>query len=98
MEEKTKKFTYEQLQKIAGDLSQQNQLLTQRLQQMQVALENRDFDYTSFFVSMLFKVMEHPEMYSQEFVAWAATQIEDILTSFSKAKDPVEEEKKDETE
>ena len=82
--QKQEKLSYEQLQKLAGDLGQQNQQLVQRLQQMQQVLENRDFDYTSFFVSMLFKVMDHPEMYSDNFVAWASGHIESILTSFAK--------------
>lgn len=100
MEEKKKqeKLSYDQLQKTAGDLYQQNQLLLQRLNQMQQALESKDFDYTSFFVSMLFKVMEHPEMYRDEFVKWASEQIESALTAFSKAAEPVTEDKVNETE
>lgn len=89
--QKQEKLSYEQLQKLAGDLSQQNQLLSMRIQKMEEALQNRDFDYTSFFVSMLFKVMEHPEMYSDEFVSWTAKHIEDTLTAFAKASEPTED-------
>lgn len=102
MEGKTKqpqKLTYEQLQKVAGDLHQQNQQLIQQIQQMQSALEDRSFNYTSFFLSMLFKVMEHPEMYSDNFVSWASGKIEEALMEFDKAAQaPVEEPKKDEAE
>lgn len=100
MEEKKKqeKLSYEQLQKTAGDLYQQNQQLVHQLNQMQEALENRNFDYTSFFISMLFKVMEHPEMYSDTFVQWASSQIETTLTAFAKASEPAPEEKKNEAE
>lgn len=100
MEEKKKqeKLSYEQLQKTAGELYQQNQQLVQRLQQMQAALENRDFDYTSFFVSMLFKVMDHPEMYSDTFVQWASSKIEETLTAFDKAAEQVAEGKANEAE
>lgn len=97
MEEKKeqKKLTYEELEKVAGDLSQQNQKMYQRIRQLQEALENRNFDYTSFFLSMLFKVMEHPEMYKGDFVDWCAENIQSSLTAFAEASQP-EEEKKDE--
>ena len=93
MEEKKKnqeKLTYEQLAQYAGELGQQNQQLIKRIQQMQVALEDRDFNYTSFYLSMLFKVMEHPEMYTDKFVEWASKEIETALKSFSEAKEEVE--------
>ena len=82
---KQEKLSYEDLQKVAGDLSQQNQKMYQRIMEMQRALESRDFDYTSFFLSMLFKVMEHPEMYRDDFVSWASKKIEDALMTFDKA-------------
>ncbi len=99
MEEKTKnpqKLSYEKLQQIAGELHQQNQQLVQRMQQMEAALEDRSFNYTSFFLSMLFKVMEHPEMYSDNFVSWASGKIETALMDFDKASE--EEPVKNETE
>ena len=94
MENKTKlkiapkpqgKLTYEQLNKIAADLSAQNQQLVERVKQLSSALEHRDFDYTSFFLSMLFKVLEHPDMYKDAFVKWCSENIEAALTSFAKA-------------
>lgn len=99
--EKQEKLSYEQLQQIAGELSQQNQKMLAQIRQMQEALSNRDFDYTSFFLSMLFKVMEHPEMYSDNFVSWASGRIEGALMSFDKAITPAqekEEKKADESE
>lgn len=99
MEEKNKKLTYEELSKAASDLHVQYQKLVVEYQKAMQALNNRDFDYTSFFLSMLFKVMEHPEMYSEEFVAWTSKHIEDALYSFEKAMNPEQsEEKTDETE
>ena len=100
MEEKTKqsqKLTYEQLQKVAGDLHQQNQQLVHQMQQMQSALEDRSFNYTSFFLSMLFRVMEHPEMYTDKFVSWASGKIEEVLVDFANTGEP-EQESKDEAE
>ena len=91
-QEKPKKLTYEQLNNVASDmhlkyqkLSAQYQQLSDQYQRAVEALNNRDFDYTSFFVSMLFKVMEHPEMYEEDFVKWTSKRIEDALYSFDKA-------------
>ena len=102
MEEKNKKagqqekLSYEELKQKFGDLFGQYQKLSAEYQRAVQALNNRDFDYTSFFLSMLFKVMEHPEMYSDEFVNWSSKHIEDALYSFEKAMMP--EEKTDEAE
>ena len=81
--EKNQKLSYEELSKAASDLHMQYQKLFAEYQKAMEALRNRDFDYTSFFLSALFRVMEHPEMYKEEFVQWAATNIENALTTFS---------------
>ena len=48
---------------------------------------------------MLFKVMEHPEMYNDKFVEWTIKHIEDALYSFDKAMNQAQpEEKPDEAE
>lgn len=83
MEEKTnKKLSYEELSKAASDLHVQYQKLVAEYQKAMEALRNRDFDYTSFFLQMLFKVMDHPEMYKDTFVEWCAGNIEGALMSF----------------
>lgn len=87
MEEKKvkeqKKLSYEELNQAASELWQANQKLTQQIQKMQKALENRDFDYSSFFLSMLFKVTEHIDLYSDEFKKWTIENIQAALTSFA---------------
>lgn len=105
MEEKNKnqqpkKLSYEELSKAASELHVQYQKLVAEYQKAMEALQNRDFDYTSFFLQMLFKVMEHPEMYTDEFVKWASTNIEAALMSFAdNFKSPEKpEEKKDEAQ
>lgn len=103
MEEKkkpgqTEKLTYDELKQRFGDLFGQYQKLSAEYQRAMEALNARDFDYTSFFLSMLFKVMEHPEMYTDTFVTWAGKKIEDALYSFDKAMTGQPEEKKDEAE
>lgn len=100
MEEKKKqeKLSYEELKQKFGDLFGQYQKLSAEYQRAVQALNNRDFDYTSFFLSMLFKVMEHPEMYETEFVEWTAKHIQDALYAFDKAMAQTPEEKTDEAE
>ena len=85
MEEKNKKLSYEELSKAASDIHMQYQKLLVQYQKAMEALQNKDFEYTSFFLSMLFKVMEHPEMYSEGFVGWCANNIEDALHSFDES-------------
>ena len=99
MEEKQKKLTYEELKQKFGELHLQYQKLADAYQKAMGALNNRDFDYTSFFLSMLFKVMEHPEMYEVKFVEWASKHIQDALYTFDEMMNPEKpEEKTDETE
>lgn len=54
-------------------------------QQAMDALQNRDFDYMSFFLSMLFKVMDHPNKYDVKFVDWAVQNIQSTLIGFSES-------------
>ena len=102
MEEKKnpgqKKLSYEELAKNFGELHLQYQKLAAEYRKAMEALNNRDFDYSSFFLSMLFKVMEHPEMYSDKFVEWSTKHIEDALRSFDDAMRQNPEEKTDEAE
>lgn len=88
MEENTgKKLSYEELSKAASDLHVQYQKLMNEYQRAVMALQSKDFEYTAFFLQMLFKVMEHTEMYSIEFTAWASENIERILTSFAESEE-----------
>lgn len=82
-EKKQKKLTYEELSKAASDLHIQYQKLAAEYQKAMQALHDRDFDYTSFFLQMLFKVMDHPDQYKSDFVVWASTSIEDALQAFA---------------
>lgn len=95
------KMTYEELSKAASELHVQYQKLMAEYQKAMTALNSREFDYMSFFLSMLFKVMDHPNMYKTEFVKWCQMNIQNIMTSFAatldgNAKKP--EEKNEETD
>lgn len=99
MEEKAnKKLSYEELSKAASDLHVQYQKLVAEYQKAMEALNNREFEYTSFLLQMLFKVMDHPEMYNDEFVKFCSDNIEEAVRSYFATRKPSEEEKKDEAE
>jgi len=88
MEEKEKKqenkqLTYDELKQAAGNLDQRYQKLLAEYQKAVQLLNNRDFDYMSFFLQMLFKVMDHAELYTDEFTKWTSGNIQNILTSFA---------------
>lgn len=95
-QEKTSPLTRSELVQQYSELHLQYQKATEYIKRLQAELEKRDFDYTSFFLSMLFKVLEHPEMYKKEFVDWCVDSIQGALASFSQAMSPKEEEPKDE--
>lgn len=98
-EPERKKLSYEELSKAASELHIQYQKLVVEYKKAVEALNNREFEYNSFFLTMLFKVMEHPERYTEKFVKWSSENIEAALTGFAEAArlaNKEQEEKKDE--
>lgn len=95
-EKKQKRLTYDELNKAASELHVQYQKLYAEYEKAMEALRNRDFDYTSFFLQMLFKVMEHPDMYTEKFVKWASGNIESALVAFAESAHQQQEEEKKE--
>ena len=75
-------LTHEETKQKLSDLYVQYQKLVGEYQKVCAQLQAKDFDTLAFSLSMLFKVMEHTEHYSPEFVKWAAKNIEASLTSF----------------
>ena len=75
MEEKTKtqKMSYEELEKVASQLSQQAQQLYARLQQAEMSNMFKRLD-------LLFKIVENAYSFSEEFVAKCVKEIEEIMT------------------
>ena len=98
-EKKQTKLTYEELSQKFGELYAQYQKATAYIQKLENAMSENTFNQTSFFISMLFKVMEHPEMYSTDFVKWTQENIESALRTFAAAfaEPEKEEDKKEET-
>lgn len=88
--EQPKRFTYEQLEQIAGNLSTQVQQLSARLQEANMFNMFKRLDYC-------FKVLEvaptfSAALLSPDFVERCAKEIEDLMTPPA----PVEEETKEE--
>lgn len=73
VEKKNEKMSYEELENVAAQLSQQAQQLYTRLQQA---------DLTNMFkrLDFLFKVVENAHAFNDDFVAKCVKEIEDIMT------------------
>lgn len=84
-QEEPKKLTYEQLSKAASDLHVQYQKLMHEYQKAMEALNDQSFNYNSFFLQMLFKVMEHPNRYPDKFIDWCSSNIQNSLVAFASA-------------
>ena len=87
---------YQELNKRFSDLFQQYQKLSGMYREAMQALQSKEFDYMSFFLSMLFKVMEHPNRYPEKFIQWTSKNIQGALITFeAQMRAPEEEEKKE---
>lgn len=72
-EDKPQKMSYEQLENIAHQLSDQAKQLYARLQEANMANMFKRLDY-------LFKVVENAHAFSEEFVSKCIAEIEDLMT------------------
>jgi hypothetical protein len=71
--EKTEKLSYEELEKVAQQLSAQAQDLYEKLQQANLVNMFKRLDY-------LFKVVENEHAFSTDFVMNSIKEIEEIMT------------------
>lgn len=80
-----KKMSYEELENVARQLSEQTRQLYAKLQEMNMVNMFKRLDY-------LFKVVELPHIFTTEFVTTCAQEIQDLLTvPEEKQEDKVEE-------
>ena len=80
-----KKMSYEELENVARQLSEQTRQLYTKLQEMNMVNMFKRLDY-------LFKVVEFPDMFNTEFVTNCTQEIQDLLTiPEEKQEDKVEE-------
>lgn len=68
-----KKMSYEQLENIAHQLSEQSRQLYARLQEVNMTNVFKRLDY-------LFKIVENAHAFNEEFVAKCVAEIEDLMT------------------
>lgn len=71
--EQPKQLSYEELRNIAGQLQQQNM-------QLRRALNEMNYNNTFERLKYLFKVMQVPHMFSDEFVGRCVAEIESLMT------------------
>ena len=71
--ERPEKMSYEQLENIAHQLSEQNKQLYMKLQAANMSNMFKRLDY-------LFKVVENGHMFKQDFLEKCITEIEEIMT------------------
>lgn len=80
-----KKMSYEELENVARQLSEQTRQLYTKLQEMNMVNAFKRLDY-------LFKVTEFSHMFNSEFVTTCTQEIQDLLTiPEEKQEDKVEE-------
>ena len=68
-----KKLSYEELQNVASELSQQNQQLNLMLQQANMTNMFKRMDY-------LFKILELKDCFDSEFVITCSDEIKELMT------------------
>lgn len=81
---KPEKMSYEQLENIAHQLSEQSKQLYMKLQEANMMNMFKRLDY-------LFKVVENNQMFSTEFLNKCIAEIEDIITVPETTEDNKEE-------
>lgn len=96
IQEEPKKLSYEELSAKFNDLWQQYEKLVGMHRQAMAQLNDQSFNVMSFYLSMLFKVMEHPNRYPEKFIDWTSKNIQELMISLAQSMAPVPEEKKEE--
>ena len=71
--QRPEKMSYEQLESVAHQLSEQNRQLFAKLQELNMANMFKRLDY-------LFKVVENGHMFKQDFLEKCVAEIESIIT------------------
>lgn len=72
-QERPEKMSYEQLENVAHQLSEQNRQLFAKMQELNMANMFKRLDY-------LFKVVENGHMFKQDFLERCVAEIESIIT------------------
>lgn len=88
-EDRPEKMSYEQLENVAHQLSEQSKQLYMKLQAANMTNMFKRLDY-------LFKVVEYGHMFSEEFLNKCISEIEELMTVPEKEEEDIEDKQKDE--
>lgn len=80
-QERPEKMSYEQLENVAHQLSEQNRQLFAKMQELNMANMFKRLDY-------LFKVVENGHMFKQDFLEKCVAEIESIMTVPKQEEEP----------
>lgn len=86
------KLSYDKLKEVASELNIQYQKAVQYIQKLEQQLERANFNRTAFLLDSLFKVMDHAELYDEEFVTWTKDNIQEAVKEFYQSTLPAETE------
>ena len=79
--QRPEKMSYEQLENVAHQLSEQNRQLFAKLQELNMANMFKRLDY-------LFKVIENGHMFKQDFLEKSIAEIESLITVSEQEEEP----------
>ena len=80
-QERPEKMSYEQLENVAHQLSEQNRQLFAKMQELNIANMFKRLDY-------LFKVIENGHMFKQDFLEKCIAEIESLMTVPEQEEEP----------
>lgn len=91
--EETKKISYEDLQKAAGQLYQQNQQLIARCKQYEEQMQR--LNNVEVRLHYLFEVLDKGSYFDNEFIDICVNEVKEIMTIKEDPKEEIKEEKED---
>lgn len=91
--EETKKISYEDLQKAAGQLYQQNQQLIARCKQYEEQMQK--LNNVEVRLHYLFEVLDKGSYFDNDFIDICVNEIKEIMTIKEEPEEEIKEEKED---
>lgn len=89
-DQQKKPLSYEQLKNAFGELSAQYQKVVAEYQKVVSALNAKDFELQSFLLQTMFKVVDHIELYDEDFSKWCVAAIQEAITGLAVSMDKPE--------
>lgn len=91
--EETKKISYEDLQKAAGQLYQQNQQLIAKCKQYEEQMQR--FNNVEVRLHYLFEVLDKGSYFDNDFIDVCVNEVKEIMTIKEEPEEEIKEEKED---